>query len=742
MLKYTQREGIEVEFNVNEVLNQIIHDKKIKRIINKVSDPHYSQLSFQEKKNIYKEFNNILNSFLFSDLGFHINKNAEKGANGDVKLSNDNELIIVEGFSGNPYIYLKDILIQHLYKIEHEDSINTQIGDVGFEEDYSSSGFKFVYYNKDNIWMIKKATQVIDSLLKNIDNDYKREYEKDFDKVITKEAEDEINICYELFDKEIKLDSYDALVQIGDTIDQELFNAFSPSKNNLALLSLTPVLSSLQIQASLDKEEEKKADMLLKKFIKEFFNEYSDDINIEMRKSEVYVNGTRVKENQMFIDVLLQAIDDIEKKNPRINDLISDETLKKALSKINNCSKLDLYFIRKLDKLDVCLKDRNLELIDYVPWAQIYKSSNKKVFKDKKDIFDRLLEREDFISEVSNYLNGSFKTEKSCLNKIFSMLNEAYFNSDFKLEFGDNVTGDTFLGDAGEKKVCINVVNSDSKEGILATLFHEYRHLVQEEESKNNRGVFSDTIYPLIQYNNKFSVFDLGYSYCEDIDYGYANSFHYFMQPTEYDAETFSYNLLKKIAAKLHKHINYSRCFPSLVRTKFIDQEKISLLSYEDYLKRNHVNESYLEDEMHYKELMEMYDNMNSKEDAIKVFTYKRFSHMKIKDKVKVYQYLSNKKIGYNEKTMTLHIGKKAINIVGMTDYDVLEKLLYDDALELVSENKLKRSEINTYIYQESKKYKQNKFDIYNFLTPYYYHKCFDKYSKRREKKKEIVKTK
>ena len=38
----------------------------------------------------------------------------------------------------------------------------------------------------------------------------------------------------------------------------------------------------------------------------------------------------------------------------------------------------DLYFLKKLDVLDTHLKGRNLELINYVPWTQIYKNQDKK----------------------------------------------------------------------------------------------------------------------------------------------------------------------------------------------------------------------------------------------------------------------------------------------------------------------------------------------------------------------------
>ena len=63
-----------------------------------------------------------------------------------------------------------------------------QIGQTGYEENYLSSESNIVFYNEENLWIVKHIVKAMNDLLENIENDYKKDYQK----IGGKENEDRI----------------------------------------------------------------------------------------------------------------------------------------------------------------------------------------------------------------------------------------------------------------------------------------------------------------------------------------------------------------------------------------------------------------------------------------------------------------------------------------------------------------------------------------------------------------------
>ena len=222
-----------------------------------------------------------------------------------------------------------------------------------------------------------------------------------------------------------------------------------------------------------------------KNFLETFYKEYSDDIEVEFGEGGVLINNKALNENSLFLDQLMQSIKEIEDSNPRIDKIINADYYNKFLLKNPSLTKLDCYFYSILEELDKYLDHKNLQLINYMKWSKIFKNDKGAVFEDRKELFADLLENKEFISIVESYLTSK-DNENAKLSKIMEMMNTSY-KSNFKLEINfKKLTEEDLLGNVTEETIYLNIANNNEKLVALATLFHEYRHLIQAKEIKEN----------------------------------------------------------------------------------------------------------------------------------------------------------------------------------------------------------------------------------------------------------------
>ena len=87
-----------------------------------------------------------------------------------------------------------------------------------------------------------------------------------------------------------------------------------------------------------------------------------------------------------------------------------------------------------------------------------------------------------------------------------------------------------------------------------------------------------------------------------------------------------------------------------------------------------------------------------------------------------------------------ISINGKILSLDEISEYELLEEVLLNNALYLAKRGEISISEINNYVYRESLKYKidTSKLDCYNLYRIYMYYKTFNKYRVKLNKKNKV----
>ena len=725
-----KKESISITNN----LKTLFSNKIIKDIFQKI-DTDYSRFSFQEKSSLVKAFHQVVKKTFNTDLALYINNGEEKSSGRSVFLSIENNSLTIDGLSRNPYFYLRDILLMHLIYLNEEAYDFIQVGNVSYNKNYISVLGELDMYNEYNLKYINVVKKFMSDCMINYNNKYVKDYKKDFDYVLTPLAISDMLKANEVIDKYCSDGLYkelkDIAIKISKMQEKKTLNIEETS-----LLALDEVVSCYVAAIEEKSTLAHRLNKHYKQFITLYFPEYSSDISIEINDLGIYINNRLKNENEMFLDVLFQEIAKIEKNKSRIDEIISDKEFNDFKDAKLDYNKLDIYFYYVCQKLDMRLLDNKYELINYVPFTKIYKSSHHpKLFIDSREVFSSLFENKEFIYLIEKSINCPEKDLDNIYQKIIKMLNQVY-GVNFKLDINNTKDCGTSLGTADHEKetLYINVDQNSDRLEILTTFLHEYRHLMQYNEVKNNTGIYNKYAYEFIKLNSKESSLGKDHWYCSLAGAGYDNFIFYTMQPLEIDAEDFSYKMSKKILSRLKGSVKLSdEYFQDIYRENiYFNREMMCIELYKNYLKTDRINVVVEEEEKNYLEMINMIDNATTIEDSMKIFKMSNFSFLPIEKKIFVYQLILEdyESIRYHHDEQVIFIGTKIINPDKETDYQILEKILKMKAMCLVKEGKLGINNISKYIYDESLKYKAKVYDKFNALSSYDYHYCFDKYYK------------
>lgn len=734
--------------NIENKLRNIARNKKIKNIFSMVVSPDFPRLPFSEKKAILEEYNAIIEKALDTSLALYINRSESNKGRKDraVSLSVENSSLVIDGISRNPYFYLRDILLMHLIYLNDCEYFALQIGGVTYSDNYMEIIPELSLYNETNINFVRTVNDFIKSFMPSESHPYKSEYEKSLDNVLTYEGSKDMIKAYNIINHYCSDGIFDELSQIFEELDS-IFSKKKLTKKELALLSLDEVVSSYFTCVVGRDFQNNNSSRHYSDFLKAFFKEYSEDVKIEITNDGTTINGRRVTSDEMFMDVLMQEIEKVEKTLPRIEGIISDEELAKFNVNGKRYTKLDLYFYKSLKNLDGLLENRNLELINYLTWTKIFKdNTRKKIFNSHVGIFSQLTEDKEFLSIIKKILNLETTKLDLYFNKLIKKMNEVY-GAEFKLNLTTDATTDTSMGTADHDKcIYLNLNNNFDRVELLATFFHEYRHLMQYKEIQHNTGIYNDKGHQIIAFNAYETPFKKDYNYASVSDSSYNNNLLYCMQPLELDAEDFAEAMLVKIFSHLKNPPTINRFFfaDTYSNSVYMDREMISLVSYSNFLKIDKVEEVVKKEQKDYKVLMELIKQATTKEDAIEVFKHRNFTNLSVEEKLKIYKLLAGKNvdINYDKPNNILYMAGKKYYTKEISDFSLIEQIIILDAKRKLKEGRIRSSEYKDYIYNESRKYKAEKYDMFNCLQLYDYHFCFDKYYRSPQKINIMVKRK
>ena len=731
--------------SIDTILKNLSNNKDIKKIFSKVSDPSFMSLPFSEKKALFIKYNTIIESELNTLIKIYINKSEEREKNKyrTTSLSIDNSIMVIDGLNENPYFYLRDILLMHLIYLNDDKYCAVNIGNISFNSNYLDMVPNLSLYNAINIRAVEKVNRFMDEMLSEYKNPYISEYKQQLDNVLTDEGRRELITSNDILDDYCTNGILEPLDRLFNYLER-MFDKEKLSIKEVALLSLNDVYLAYLSNAAGKSSKDNFLAYHYKQFVRTFFREYSDDIKIKYLPQGIFINGRCIYEDELLLDVLLQQIAMIERNNPRIDKLVSDEELIEFNKGDNKYAKLDVYFIKSLTKLDELLANRNLELINYMSWTKLYKDpSRENIFDSSIGIFEKLVVNKEFLSTIDNILTAKPSKLEDYFKKLMKMMNEVY-GSDFEIKVITNVSTDTSMGSADhDKSIYLNVSNNIDRIALLATFFHEFRHLMQYREMKENTGIYSDKFYQLIKLNTYETPFKKDYNYASCNTCSYDNTLFYYMQPIELDAEDFSKAMVSVIFVLLGKKekvgkMSFADTYTSCV---YFDREKISLESYKSFLKIDDIEKTVKDEEKDYCILMDAISKADCKDDAIKIFKFRNFVNLEMKEKAKVYFLLMPDGIefSYDEKECLVHLGHLTFSTKNTSDFELLEQILILEAKDKIKKLELKISDYYEYIYNESRKYKTSSYDIFNCFQAYDYHVCFDKYyrgSKQEKTKK------
>lgn len=713
-------------------LDLLFSKKEVIEIIKKINN-NYHRMSLKERKDILFDFSELASETLESYVYTCVNNDTEGDHEfSDVVLSNYNDGIAINGVDKNPYIYLKDILFYHLVASHELENETICIGDVNFSCDYTSVQPFIASYNTTNLMFRELIISKLNKVLKDIDNPYKRDFDLSLDNNLTNEMKKEFSDVYEALDKFNKLDTYDKVVKIRKIIDDKLIDKHVVDKRYLYLFGIDNIL-----RECLQAENKEILKDNLKSYVMEFFPEFANYINIEINKSTIKINDIKLRSDDMFMDLLLFSIENLDRKYNKIEYLVSDEKLEEMQQKLNKTlSKRECYFYTKLANIDSLLENRDLEIVNYAKYTDIIKlSSDDDIYIDKDRIFEDLFHNEDF-TQVCNDIVTSKKIDKKIvtkLEKVLTFMNDVYFKAPFKLVTSFNMNVNSELGSSDNDTIYLNLANLNAGIDVLNTFFHEYRHLVQARETKENNGIYNDRLYEYVKKQYIESPFSSTYGYCTYAEAGYRADINYDLQPIEFDAENFAKYMLVSLSRLEDSEIKVrDSLFNSKYAKKYkwFSNKKISLKYYDYYLELYKVEETVAKDEEDYKVLIEKLSHIEElkPEDLFKTtnfdeleFIYKKEVYKKIlldKQALKI----------VNDKTIS--INGKVLSIDDILEYELLEELLLNNALYLAKQGEISISGINDYVYREALKYKidTSKLDCSNLYRIYLFHNTFNKY--------------
>lgn len=720
-------------------LKNLLVNPDVSYVMKTIDSDNYSKLSFNEKADLLIAFNDVLNEVFDHSLTLYINKKPSKEYEARTVSANMEEArLVINGVENNPYNCLRDLLLMQLSYDDIENYDYIQIGEVRYDENFVYEFPQLGFYNEENFKYLRASNKFINTLIENANNPYKKEFEKDFDNNLTKQALQDMRAGYDSMDSCLKRGVYQEMDAFSNKIGEMVIKEELPIEE-LAMLSLDEVATSYMHNDVLQEEEQEELFNCdhYNQFIRCFFKEYAEYINISFDDLGLTINERDLIENEIFMDVLMQEIEVIENNYHLIDSIVSDEMLERFNKKLNkNYSKLDCYFYSKLDILDSYLKDKKFEIINYNKWTSIYRDDNKEsIFEDKRELFADLLESEEFISIVETYLYDKKAGEKELI-KIMKMMNDSY-GAKFKLIINNQALLETSMGIADDMGcIYINADNIREKISTLITLFHEYRHLIQKHECEHNSNLFNDNIYEYVKMENEVTSCGNEYQYAEMNRFGYINDKFYAMQPTEYDAELFAEKFMKKIEEKMNnneKKIDYSLYVCENYRnSKFIDSEKYSIASYKNYLIVNEIPQSKQEEEERFLIIKEQIEKAKTKEDGIAIIKDPIFTALKMHDKVKVFNLLTENeiKIIYSKSKKQLTIDDIKVSTMMASDYEVIESIISINADKKIAKGELKFTNRNEYIYKELSKYKYNCVEEFNCFAPHSYYRTLTKYLK------------
>ena len=723
-------------------LDLLFMKKEVIEIIKKINNS-YSTMSFKDKKKILFDFSELAADALESCVYTCVNDSPE-GDNefSDVVLSNYNDGIAINGVDKNPYIYLRDILFYHLDASADLENETIYIGDVNFSNDYTSIQPFIASYSPTNIMYRELIVNKLNKVLKDVDNAYKRDFDLTIDSTLTPEMKKEFADVYASLDKFNKEDTYEKIFAIRKVIDEKLLKGIVKDKKYLAMFGIDNILRECM-------QGGKKEDVVknLELYVKTFFPEFAPYIQIEAIKTSIKINNIKLKVDDMFLDSLLFAIANLDKEKNIIDKIITDKevvTLEKKLSK--KVSKLETYFYTKLNDLDKLLENRDLEIVNYAKYTDILKfETDEDIYIDNNRVFEELFVSDEFVSLCNEVVNSKKVDKKmvSKLEKILSYMNKVYYNAEFKLVTNFNMNVNSELGSSSEETIYLNLGNLTRGIDVLNTFFHEYRHLIQSRELKENNGIYNDVLYDYVRKQCLESPFGSSYGYCTYAEAGYRCDINYDLQPIEFDAENFAKYMLVSLSRTEDSPI---RVKDSLFNERYakkykhFSNKKISLKYYDYYFDLYKVEETLMEEEKLKSDLIDKLSHIEDI-DPEDLFTTSNFDELDFVYKKELY-----KKILLDKKALVLKdednisINGKILSLDEMSEYELLEEVLLNNALYLAKRGEISISEINNYVYRESLKYKidTSKLDCYNLYRIYMYYKTFNKYRVKLNKKNKV----
>jgi hypothetical protein len=569
-------------------------------------------------------------------------------------------------------------------------------------------------------------------VLMETDNPYKKDFEMCLDCNMTPLMKKEFIETNKALDRFNKEDTYDLIVQVKKDINDYLVKPDIKSKKHLAMLAVDNILKEVTQGSS--KEDLKNN---LNKFVKTFFPEFANLINIELLKSSIKINNIKVKSDDMFMDVLLLNIAILDKAGTYSSLIISNEKLNELETRINKkLTKLEAYMYLKLEELDSYLMNRDLEIVNYAKFTNIFKfSDDEDIYIDHNRVFEDLFLNDDFVN-VCNDIATSKKIDKKMVTKletVLKMMNMTYYDANFKLVTSFNMNVNSELGSSNDETIYLNLANLNTGLDVLNTFFHEYRHLIQSRELKKNNGIYNEVLYSYIDKQCKESPFGSSYGYCTYAEAGYRTDVNYDLQPLEFDAENFAKYMLTSLSRLDDSKI---RVKDSLFNVKYakkykhFSNKKLSLEYYDYYYKLYKVDEVLKEEEECHKALIESLSKIDDS-DPEDIFTLSNFDELDFVYKKELYKkMLFDKKALLLKDEDTISINGKVLSIKDLNEYEILEQVLTNNALYLAKKGEISMNEINDYIYNESLKYKVDvsKLDTYNLYRVYLYHNTFNKY--------------
>ena len=716
--------------NIEREAYNLLKDKSVASIISKISSPSYKRLPIAAKKELFDDFNNILSRRFETYLNLFFADNPDD--DNDIKIHYEDGALVLNRLDKNPYKYLEQLIAYHLayYFTQNRDAI-LSIGNVSYNDIYFNEFPGISFYDKNNYKAKQISVDVVTKLIKGYQNEYKQEFDDSFEKNISLESQNIIVHANKILDEELKECEYSDLVAIDRKMTSMLNKDSSLNIEELALLSIKDFLIGYQDKATMmtDNTASNKYFFKIKKhltqFIKYFFSEFSNEINIVVEDGDIYVDDTLICEDNLFIDVVMNKIAKIEDKKHIIN------------------SNLDSYFLSRLNLIDSLLKDKNLGVINYVSFAKMYNhKGNKDIYKDNYDMFENLFYDEEFLSLINDYLSSEDINTK-ILHQIVGMMNKTYDDAKIKLIINKDSKEFDEFGSSIEDTIHLNTTDNE-KVNMLMTLFHEYRHCMQYIEAKDNHGIFNDEIYEYIKKNSYTNSFLSSYNYATTETCGYINMTFYELQPMEYDAEYFAEKFIKRIYKALgYKGYEYRNCLAQEYKTsmKYFSNQKRSLLLYDEYLKIERVDQSNEKEENQYKILLEKICNIKDNQDAIELFKNPSFVNMPISEKSHVYKIIAgnNISISMGQSKKYIKINNTEYNFYRLGDYGLLEKILIAKANNEVKMGKLLISKRDEYIFEKIKDFKLERVTRDNVYMVHHYCNLYEKYRVLSSKNKKEI---